>query len=131
MMFYMYYIIVLYSVLIYFAVEKKKNNKKKKEKKRKTLNEWSLKCRLPSFCFYVDWNDHWNVLYQVSVFMPIGNPRWPPPQDIDKQIPVFPVFDRPYFLAPTLIIFQQIKKKVNFAHGKMDFQIFIISRNHG
>jgi hypothetical protein len=22
-------------------------------------------------------NDHWNVLYQVSVFMPIGNPRWP------------------------------------------------------
>ena len=21
-------------------------------------------------------NDHWNVLYQVSVFMPIGNPSW-------------------------------------------------------
>jgi hypothetical protein len=27
-------------------------------------------------------NVHWKVLYKVSVFMPIGNPRWPPPQDI-------------------------------------------------
>jgi hypothetical protein len=42
------------------------------------------------------------------------------------KISVFPVFDRPYFLAPTLIIFQQSKKKVNFGHGKMDFQIFIV-----
>jgi hypothetical protein len=25
-------------------------------------------------------NDHWNVLYQVTV-LPIGNPRWPPWQD--------------------------------------------------
>ena len=28
-------------------------------------------------------NDHWKVLYKVLFFMPIGNPRWPPPQDID------------------------------------------------
>ena len=29
-------------------------------------------------------NDHWKVLYKVSVFfMPIENSRWPPPQDID------------------------------------------------
>jgi hypothetical protein len=28
-------------------------------------------------------NDHWKVLYKVSVFMPIETPRWPPPQDID------------------------------------------------
>jgi hypothetical protein len=28
-------------------------------------------------------NDHWKVLYKVSVFMPIRNPIWPPPQDID------------------------------------------------
>ena len=27
-------------------------------------------------------NVHWKVLYKVSVFMPIGNPRWQPPQDI-------------------------------------------------
>ena len=27
-------------------------------------------------------NDHWKVLYILFV-MPIGNPRWPPPQDID------------------------------------------------
>ena len=27
-------------------------------------------------------NDHWNVLYQVSFFMWIGNPRWLPPPDI-------------------------------------------------
>jgi hypothetical protein len=26
-------------------------------------------------------NDHWKVLYKVSVFMPIETPRWPPPQD--------------------------------------------------
>ena len=31
-----------------------------------------------------------------------------------KQIPVFPVSDPPYFLAPTLIVFQQIKKKSEF-----------------
>ena len=34
-------------------------------------------------------NDHWNVLYQVSVFMPIGNPRWPPSQDMGKCSNVF------------------------------------------
>jgi hypothetical protein len=28
-------------------------------------------------------NDHWKVLYKFMFFMPIGNPRWPPPQDID------------------------------------------------
>jgi hypothetical protein len=28
-------------------------------------------------------NDHWEVLYIFSVFMPIRNPRWPPMQDID------------------------------------------------
>ena len=27
-------------------------------------------------------NDHWNVLYQVSFYMWIGNPRWLPPPDI-------------------------------------------------
>jgi hypothetical protein len=26
-------------------------------------------------------NDHWKVLYKFMFFMPIGNPRWPPPQD--------------------------------------------------
>jgi hypothetical protein len=31
------------------------------------------------------------------------------------EIPVFPVSDRPYFVAPTLIIFQQIKKKSEFS----------------
>jgi hypothetical protein len=33
-------------------------------------------------------NDHWNVLYQVSVFMPIGNPRWLPPQDFVEDLPM-------------------------------------------
>jgi hypothetical protein len=28
-------------------------------------------------------NDHWKVLYKILFFMPIGNPRWLPPQDID------------------------------------------------
>jgi hypothetical protein len=28
-------------------------------------------------------NDHLKVLYKILFFMPIGNPRWPPPQDID------------------------------------------------
>jgi hypothetical protein len=28
-------------------------------------------------------NDHWKVLYKYMFFMPIGNPRWPPPQYID------------------------------------------------
>jgi hypothetical protein len=28
-------------------------------------------------------NDHWKVIYKGCVFMPIGNPRWSPPQDID------------------------------------------------
>ena len=37
---------------------------------------WTVETKLPR-------NDHWKVLYKVSVFMPIGNPRWPPPQDID------------------------------------------------
>jgi hypothetical protein len=27
---------------------------------------------------------HWKILYKVCAFyMPIGNPRWQPPQDID------------------------------------------------
>jgi hypothetical protein len=37
---------------------------------------WIIETKLPR-------NDHWKVLYKVYVFMPIGNPRWPPPQDID------------------------------------------------
>jgi hypothetical protein len=38
---------------------------------------WTIETKLPR-------NDHWKVLYKVSVFfMPIGNPRWPPPQYID------------------------------------------------
>jgi hypothetical protein len=37
---------------------------------------WTIETKLPR-------NDHWNVLFKVYVFMPIGNPRWPPPQDID------------------------------------------------
>jgi hypothetical protein len=37
---------------------------------------WTIETKLPR-------NDHWKVLYKVCVFMPIGNPRWPPPQDID------------------------------------------------
>ena len=28
-------------------------------------------------------NDHWKVLYKILFFMPIGNPRWPPLQEID------------------------------------------------
>ena len=28
-------------------------------------------------------NVHWMVLYNFIFFMPIGNPRWPPPQYID------------------------------------------------
>jgi hypothetical protein len=28
-------------------------------------------------------NDHWKVLYRILFYMPIGNPRWPPPQYID------------------------------------------------
>ena len=27
-------------------------------------------------------NDHWKVLYNFLFFMPIGNPRWLPPQVI-------------------------------------------------
>ena len=38
---------------------------------------WTIETKLPR-------NDYWKVLYKVCVFfMPIGNPRWPPPQDID------------------------------------------------
>jgi hypothetical protein len=29
-------------------------------------------------------NDHWKVLYKFMFFMPIGNPRWPPPQYIGQ-----------------------------------------------
>jgi hypothetical protein len=36
---------------------------------------WTVETKLPR-------NDHWKVLYKVSVFMPIGNPRWLPPQVI-------------------------------------------------
>jgi hypothetical protein len=35
-------------------------------------------------------NDHWNVLYQVSVFMPIGNPRWPPSQFVEDLTMIIP-----------------------------------------
>ena len=28
-------------------------------------------------------NVHWMVLYKEFFFMLIGNPRWPPPQEID------------------------------------------------
>jgi hypothetical protein len=28
-------------------------------------------------------NDHWKVLYTFCVFMPMGNPRWSPLQEID------------------------------------------------
>jgi hypothetical protein len=37
---------------------------------------WTVETKLPR-------NDHWKVLYKVLFFMPIGNPRWPPPQVID------------------------------------------------
>ena len=37
---------------------------------------WTVETKLPR-------NDHWKVLYKFLFFMPIGNPRWPPPQDID------------------------------------------------
>ena len=37
---------------------------------------WTVETKLPR-------NDHWKVLYKILFFMPIGNPRWPPPQDID------------------------------------------------
>jgi hypothetical protein len=33
---------------------------------------------------HAEYDADWNVLYQVSVFMPMGNPRWPPPQDIQN-----------------------------------------------
>jgi hypothetical protein len=37
---------------------------------------WTIETKLPR-------NDHWKVLYKVYVFfMPIGNPRWLPPQVI-------------------------------------------------
>jgi hypothetical protein len=34
---------------------------------------WTIETKLPR-------NDHWKVLYKLF-FMPIRNPRWPPPQD--------------------------------------------------
>jgi hypothetical protein len=37
---------------------------------------WTVETKLPR-------NDHWKVLYKNMFFMPIGNPRRPPPQDID------------------------------------------------
>ena len=37
---------------------------------------WTVETKLPR-------NDHWKVLYKFLFFMPVGNPRWPPPQDID------------------------------------------------
>jgi hypothetical protein len=38
---------------------------------------WTIETKLPR-------NSHWKVLYKVyGFFMPIGNPRWPPPQYID------------------------------------------------
>ena len=37
---------------------------------------WTVETKLPR-------NDHWKVLYNFIFFMPIGNPRWPPPQYID------------------------------------------------
>jgi hypothetical protein len=30
---------------------------------------WTIDTKLPR-------NDHWKVLYKVSVFLPVGNPRW-------------------------------------------------------
>jgi hypothetical protein len=35
-------------------------------------------------------NDHWKVLYKFLFFMPIGNPRWPPPQSQKLQIRLNP-----------------------------------------
>jgi hypothetical protein len=32
---------------------------------------WTIVTKLPR-------KDHWKVLYKFSVFMPIGNQRWPP-----------------------------------------------------
>jgi hypothetical protein len=37
---------------------------------------WTIETKLPR-------NDHWKVLYKFMFFMPIGNPKWPPSQDID------------------------------------------------
>jgi hypothetical protein len=37
---------------------------------------WIIETKLPR-------NGHWQVLYKFLFFMSIGNPRWPPPQDID------------------------------------------------
>jgi hypothetical protein len=37
---------------------------------------WTIETKLPR-------NDHWKVLYKVSVLMLIGNARWAPLQDID------------------------------------------------
>jgi hypothetical protein len=36
---------------------------------------WIIETKLPR-------NDHWKVLYKILFFMPIGNPRWLPPQVI-------------------------------------------------
>jgi hypothetical protein len=36
---------------------------------------WTIETKLPR-------NDHWKDLCKVSVFMAIGNPRWPPLQNI-------------------------------------------------
>jgi hypothetical protein len=37
---------------------------------------WTIETKLPR-------NNHWKVLYIFMFYMPIGNPRWPPPQYID------------------------------------------------
>jgi hypothetical protein len=37
---------------------------------------WKIETKLPR-------NDYWKVLYKFLFFMPIGNPRKPPLQDID------------------------------------------------
>ena len=37
---------------------------------------WTIETKLPR-------NGHWKVLYKVLFYMPIGNQRWLPPQDID------------------------------------------------
>jgi hypothetical protein len=39
-------------------------------------NTWTIETKLPR-------NNHWKVLYKFLFFMPIGNPRWLPPRDID------------------------------------------------
>ena len=54
-------------------------------------------------------NSHWMVPYNIGIFIRIGNPRWPPMQDLVFIKGLYGKMNKSFFLESTNIILQFIR----------------------